>query len=84
MNINSYFTLHGKVSDEKQDFLEALGATTQRLPSAANHEPLNYRNVARTRAEAEGWTFGDQHNNLANLKAHRTTTYLCAHCANLC
>ena len=63
-----------KMSPDKRQALEALGARVLITPDAPQSSPDNFRNVARRLAEERGWFLADQFNNPANVRAHFDTT----------
>lgn len=67
-------------SQEKKDMLRLCGAELVEVPALPFSNPNNYQHVARRLAdqlrktEPNGVLFGDQWNNLDNLKAHYVST----------
>jgi cysteine synthase A len=67
-------------SQEKKDMLRLCGAELIEVPALPYSNPNNYQHVARRLAdqlrktEPNGVLFGDQWNNLDNLKAHYDST----------
>lgn len=65
-------------AQEKYDILEALGATVEKVRPVSIVDKDHFVNVARRRASElngdENGFFCDQFENLANFKAHYSTT----------
>lgn len=69
-------------SQEKKDMLRLCGAELIEVPAKPYSDPDNYQHIGRrmadelaaSGAEENGVIFADQWNNLANRKAHYTTT----------
>lgn len=63
-----------KMSVDKRQALQALGAEVIVTDNAPPSDPRNFQNVARKLAEARGWFLTDQFANPANVAVHATTT----------
>ena len=61
-------------SQEKIDFLRMIGADLRLIPAKPYKDPGNYVHVSRRMAEAEGWFWANQFDNLDNREGHRRTT----------
>lgn len=61
-------------SQEKIDFLRMIGADLRLVPAKPFKDPGNYVHASRRLAEANGWVWANQFDNLANREGHRTTT----------
>lgn len=63
-----------KMSQDKRDALQTLGARVIITANAPPHDPRNFQNVARRLAEENGWFLTDQFANPANVRVHEETT----------
>eukprot|EP00013_Stygamoeba_regulata_P004576 CAMPEP_0177639200 /NCGR_PEP_ID=MMETSP0447-20121125/5895_1 /TAXON_ID=0 /ORGANISM="Stygamoeba regulata, Strain BSH-02190019" /LENGTH=333 /DNA_ID=CAMNT_0019141213 /DNA_START=45 /DNA_END=1043 /DNA_ORIENTATION=+ len=69
------FTCPDKVSDEKIQYLRALGADVVLCPTTVpGTDPNHFINSAIRIAEEKGGVFTNQFDNLANMRAHYHTT----------
>jgi len=65
-----------KMSVDKRQALQALGAEVVVTDNAPPSDPRNFQNVARRLAEERGWFLTDQFANPANVAVHAATTAL--------
>lgn len=63
-----------KMSADKRDALQSMGARVVITPNAPPSSPDNFQNVARRMAEEHGWFLTDQFENPANVLAHERGT----------
>lgn len=66
--------LPAKMSVDKRQALQALGAEVIVTDNAPPSDPRNFQNVARRLAEERAWFLTDQFANPANVAVHATTT----------
>jgi len=68
------FTIPDKMTREKIEVLETLGAKVEIVPTVPLSDPRNFFNVAKKRAEEIGGFFTNQFDNLSNYRGHYATT----------
>jgi len=67
-------TMPDNQSREKYALLEAMGVEVVRVPPVPFANPNHFFHRARQLAEENGWFWANQFENLANARAHETTT----------